>query len=314
MRLHHDSQEFNELIELTSQRIHIPSSAVRKDYFITLILEHLAKSEYVDCVVFKGGTSLSKCYPNSIERFSEDIDLTYIPSENMSDSQIDRKLKSIEKTLIESASSEKVSSERNNRNKSSYVWFSDEYKDIERVKLEIGSSVRPHPYSRKVLKSYVHDHLEVIRAFDAISQYQLVPIEVNVLDIERTFVDKLFSVKRHAFCGTLPEKVRHIYDVVQLFRMAEIQKFLQEHSELKKIIRLTKDTDSAYLKKRDIPEEYNPLEKYDFEKWKDRFNSIIKSRYETLHINLLYTDEKQNFDEAIEVFKKISIIFERINE
>lgn len=314
MRLHHDSQEFNELIELTSQRIHIPSSAVRKDYFITLILEHLAKSEYVDCVVFKGGTSLSKCYPNSIERFSEDIDLTYIPSENMSDSQIDRKLKSIEKTLIESASSEKVSSERNNRNKSSYVWFSDEYKDIERVKLEIGSSVRPHPYSRKVLKSYVLDHLEVIRAFDAISQYQLVPIEVNVLDIERTFVDKLLSVKRHAFCGTLPEKVRHIYDVVQLFRMTEIQKFLQEHSELKKIIRLTKDTDSAYLKKRDIPEEYNPLEKYDFEKWKDRFNSIIKSRYETLHINLLYTDEKQNFDEAIEVFKKISIIFERINE
>jgi len=54
MKLHHNSQEFNELIELTSQRIHIPASAVRKDYFITIILEHLAKSEYTDCVVFKG--------------------------------------------------------------------------------------------------------------------------------------------------------------------------------------------------------------------------------------------------------------------
>ena len=260
------------------------------------------------------GISLSKCYPNSIERFSEDIDLTYIPEENMSDSQINRKLKSIEKTLIGPALSEKVGSERNNRNKSSYVWFSDEHRDIERVKLEIGSSVRPHPYSKKVLKSYVHEHLDAIKAFDAIREYQLVPVEVNVLDIERTFVDKLLSVKRHAICGTLPGKVRHIYDVVQLFKMPEIQKFLQEHSELKEIIRLTKETDSEYLNKRDIPEEYNPLEKYDFEKWMDRFNGLIKSNYETLHLNLLYTDDKQNFDEAIEVFKKISIVLQSINE
>lgn len=53
MKLHHNSQEFNELIDLTSQRIHIPASAVRKDYFITMILEHLAKSQYVDCVYSK---------------------------------------------------------------------------------------------------------------------------------------------------------------------------------------------------------------------------------------------------------------------
>lgn len=240
--------------------------------------------------------------------------MTYIPEENMSESQINRKLKSIEKTLIGPALSEKVGSERNNRNKSSYVWFSDEHKGIESVKLEIGSSVRPHPYRRKVLKSYVHEHLEAIEAFDAIREYQLVPVEVNVLDIERTFVDKLFSVKRHAICGTLPGKVRHIYDVVQLFKMPEIQKFLQGHLELKEIIRLTKETDSVYLEKRDIPEEYTPLERYDFEKWMGRLNSLIKSNYETLHMNLLYTVDKQNFDEAITVFKQISDLLEGINE
>ena len=44
-------------------------------------------SEYADKCVFKGGTSLSKCYPGSIQRFSEDIDLTYIPDDATSKKQ-----------------------------------------------------------------------------------------------------------------------------------------------------------------------------------------------------------------------------------
>ena len=56
------------------------------------------------------------------------------------------------------------------------------------------------------------------------------------------------------------------------------------------------------------------MERYDFEKWMDRLNSLIKSNYETLHMNLLYTDDKQNFDEAITVFKQISDLLEGINE
>lgn len=67
MNLHHRIEEFEELIELTSNQVNIPSGAVRKDYFITIILKNLAESEYLEHVVFKGGTSLSKCYPGSID-------------------------------------------------------------------------------------------------------------------------------------------------------------------------------------------------------------------------------------------------------
>lgn len=83
MRLHNDEEVFQELIELAARKYNLPSDAVRKDYFITLILRNLSQSDYLDKVVFKGGTSLSKCYPNSIERFSEDIDLTLIPEEGV---------------------------------------------------------------------------------------------------------------------------------------------------------------------------------------------------------------------------------------
>lgn len=54
MELHLNNLEFEELIELTSQKINIPSSAVRKDYFITIILKKLSDSDFIDRVVFKG--------------------------------------------------------------------------------------------------------------------------------------------------------------------------------------------------------------------------------------------------------------------
>lgn len=77
MKLHEFPSEFRDLISIVALRKHLPESAVERDYYIVLLLKNLADSEYADKCVFKGGTSLSKCYPGSIERFSEDIDLTY---------------------------------------------------------------------------------------------------------------------------------------------------------------------------------------------------------------------------------------------
>ena len=50
-------------------------SIVEKDFWVTLMLDYLFhKSIYKDYFIFKGGTSLSKCF-KIIDRFSEDIDL-----------------------------------------------------------------------------------------------------------------------------------------------------------------------------------------------------------------------------------------------
>ena len=53
----------------------ISNAIVEKDFWVTLILDYLFhKCKYKDYFIFKGGTSLSKCF-NIIDRFSEDIDL-----------------------------------------------------------------------------------------------------------------------------------------------------------------------------------------------------------------------------------------------
>lgn len=314
MKLHLFNDDFDSLIQLTSDHIGIPPTAVKRDYYIVMLLQNLQNSPYVDLCVFKGGTSLSKCYQGSIDRFSEDIDLTFIPNDEMSKKQYDKMLKRIETAIIGDAQSEKIESERNDRNKSSYVWFDDSDKNSSRVKLEIGSSVKPEPYEKHSFKTYIQEYLESRDLFDEVIEFGLDEVTLNVLCIERTFIDKLFSVKRHAICNTLNAKVRHIYDVQRLFTLPQIQTFLKDKETLKNIIQATKKTDIIYLEKRNISQNYNSSEAYDFDSWKHYFNDEIKSRYERLHEDLLYTNEKQNFDDAIEAFTEINDVFNEIGE
>ena len=310
MKLHNEESEFQELITLTAREKHIPESAVERDYYIVQALMFLSESNHADRCVFKGGTSLSKCYPGSIERFSEDIDLTYIPEDGMTDKQIERKLKTVEKAMTAGAETETIPEERNNRNKS--IWFWHGSRD-NKVKLEIGSSVRPEPYGKKTLRTYIQEYLENHGFDDVVKEYELTEVNVNVLNIERTFLDKIMSVKRHAICGTIRSKARHIYDVTRLFQMPEIQSFLSKKEELKRLVLLTKETDSVYLEKRNIPENYDPTGAFGFPKWKQAF-IMAKNAYEHLHEELLYTDEKQVFEDAITVFEQINEILAAIGE
>jgi predicted nucleotidyltransferase component of viral defense system len=57
-----------------SEKNGLPSSAVEKDWWVTLSLNIIFSLSYSKHIVFKGGTPLSKAW-NLIERFSEDIDL-----------------------------------------------------------------------------------------------------------------------------------------------------------------------------------------------------------------------------------------------
>ena len=221
MKLHEDKKEFKRLISIVALSYGLPEKAIERDYFIVELLSNLEKSEYNDVCIFKGGTSLSKGYPGSIERFSEDIDLTFLGM-NLNNNRCDKMLKRIEQTIIGQFNFEKINDERNQRNKSSNVWFDDYDK---KIKLEIGSQIKPDPYIKKEIKSYIHEYLEKFNLTNGIIKYNLRSIFINILCIERTFIDKVMAIKRHAICNNLSEKVRHIYDVHRLLKVDAIKDF-----------------------------------------------------------------------------------------
>lgn len=60
MNLHQNKQQFIEIVEGASDYTGIPEEFIEKDYFVSLLLKEI--SELCPDIVFKGGTSLSKCY------------------------------------------------------------------------------------------------------------------------------------------------------------------------------------------------------------------------------------------------------------
>ena len=71
MMLHDDKELFKQIILLTSENTGIDSGIIEKDYYVTMFLKSLVKKQ--PQIIFKGGTSLSKCH-KLIKRFSEDIE------------------------------------------------------------------------------------------------------------------------------------------------------------------------------------------------------------------------------------------------
>ena len=100
MRLHQYPELLHETLRAAADHLDIKLEFVEKDYWISLLLFRLSKSDYTDQVVFKGGTSLSKGF-DLIERFSEDMDIAVINEEIDSGNQLEKLSRTIEKEITE---------------------------------------------------------------------------------------------------------------------------------------------------------------------------------------------------------------------
>jgi hypothetical protein len=71
LRLHEDAPLFREAVAFTSAETGFAARLIEKDYFCSLLLEHVMGAE--STVVFKGGTCLAKVHAG-FYRLSEDLD------------------------------------------------------------------------------------------------------------------------------------------------------------------------------------------------------------------------------------------------
>lgn len=71
-----DRNERSQAFRIASEKLGYPTYVIEKDFWVTYILDTLFnRIDHKHRILFKGGTSLSKCY-KLIDRFSEDIDLS----------------------------------------------------------------------------------------------------------------------------------------------------------------------------------------------------------------------------------------------
>lgn len=68
MKLHKDRDAFQDIVEVVAEDIGLLPFQIEKDYYVSLMLKSLSQIKDIS-IVFKGGTSLSKCY-DIVDRFS----------------------------------------------------------------------------------------------------------------------------------------------------------------------------------------------------------------------------------------------------
>lgn len=78
MSLLRDRADFDATIDVSATQLGVNAVIIEKDYWASQVLRVLA-GQFPDDFVFKGGTSLSKCY-RIIERFSEGVDVLILPN------------------------------------------------------------------------------------------------------------------------------------------------------------------------------------------------------------------------------------------
>ncbi len=253
MTLHTNEELFAELITRTSEQLGIPEVYIEKDYWVTLLLHSLSNLEkdIKDKVVFKGGTSLSKAH-KLVERFSEDIDLAVI-ADGLSGHKTKMMLRQIEKSLTGSPFVElpehpqmgKGSEIRKSVHQYPHFTEGDFGDAVNVIILELNTFAHPTPNSLLSINAYIYDFLVEQDADDVILQYALAPFEVWVLDIERTFCEKISAIARASYEGdaALRKKIRHLYDIHLLLQKPEIQTFIRS-SEFAEMIEIVKKDDT----------------------------------------------------------------------
>lgn len=218
--LHEEREVFFNAVNLASVREAILPTVVEKDYYVTMILRRL--SEKLGFIVFKGGTSLSKCH-KVIKRFSEDIDITI--DEKLSQGQ----MRSLKHTIMEIAQDlglmiSNIDETRSRRSYNQYILefnsVLSEVNDIIPAQVLLETSFAEISYPTVILpvNSYIGDMMKT-EAPDLRESYKLEPFEMKVQALDRTLVDKVFAICDYYLDGNVSKHSRHIYDVFKLLQI-----------------------------------------------------------------------------------------------
>lgn len=293
--LHNDKETFSQAINLVTNKNAIRPDIVEKDYYVTMILRLL--SERLPFIVFKGGTSLSKCH-KAIKRFSEDIDITI-------DTTISQGQKKKVKETIEEVSAILGLSIPNidkTRSRRDYNRYEIEYNPIDElddvavlpaVILETSYTAISFPVSELPVHNYIGDMM-VEEAPDYIEKYALSPFTMKVQDISRTLADKVFAICDYYLQNKTEKHSRHLYDIYKLLpHVPQDDSFKKLVKEVRQVRALSpvcpsakQDVDVVDLLKRIVSE------------------NVYKSDYENITENLL--EEELNYETVIPALKQIA--------
>lgn len=223
----------------------ISTKALEKDWWVTLTLMALFQNPYSKFLIFKGGTSLSKCW-KLIERFSEDIDIALDPevlglsyeedpgrgylgrlkrkgcafTSNELKSALENQfqLMGVPAGMIKLEAAEVPETMPDTDPQSLFVKYPSLYEPnpylADEVKVEVGVRSKMEPFTSMTVQSLLHEYFPN-------PAYAETPFAVQVVEPHKTFLEKAFLLHEE-FKKPSIEKVRaermsrHLYDLEKM--------------------------------------------------------------------------------------------------
>lgn len=280
MYLHNNQSLFKELVSLSSRGLGIPDYMVEKDYYVTLFLKKI--SEVEPNIIFKGGTSLSKCF-KVINRFSEDIDLNI----NSKDKPTEGQRRNLKDSIINIINQQgfNLSNPEAIRSRRDFNRYEIDYKSIfessyikQSLVVETAVFFRSYPFEYLSAQSLIAEYLNDNHFSSVIDEYLLYPFSLNVQSMSRTFVDKTFAICDYYLSNRIEGHSRHIYDLYMLLKKIDLNESIRE---LVAEVRAERKTGKTCLSAQDNVSINNVLKEI-------ISTQVFKNDYQHLTIQLLY--------------------------
>lgn len=293
--LHENREEFENAVNLASEHFHILPVIVEKDYYVTMILRKLSEDQ--GFVVFKGGTSLSKCH-KVIKRFSEDIDITI--DSKLSQGQMKNLKASIKKIAAELGLS--IPNIDETRSRRSYNRYVLEYQSVlpkpddavqTAVLMETSFAEVSFPTVVLPVHNYIGDMM-IEEAPEELENFYLNSFDMKVQGLDRTLADKIFAICDYYMQGKVKKHSRHIYDIYKLLQI------VPQTEEFKTLVREVRDVRAMTNICPSAQPEVNVPQMLDFLVK----NEIYREDYENITSRIL--EENVSYDTAIEAVRKIA--------
>lgn len=276
-----DEQRKTSLAQ-ASRESGITIKALEKDWWVTLTLRALFQTKYADSLIFKGGTSLSKCW-KLIERFSEDIDIAIDPELfgivykpepgsaylnklkrkgcDFTSNELKTELEAefvnlgLPKGTVTVTAGEIQPTMRDKDPQELYVKYVSLYDPnpylADEVKIEVGVRAKLEPFSKVEVNS-------LLTEFFPNDAYTSVPFPVQAVEPRKTFLEKAFLLQEE-FEKPDKERIRtdrmsrHYYDLEKMMDSGVCSDALADHKLYLAIVKHR----SFYSKQKDF--DYNKL-------------------------------------------------------
>ena len=307
MLLHLNKFEFENFIEIIIEREDIDKDIIEKDYYVCLILKELSKRQDYLKSYFKGGTAVYKIL-DTMNRFSEDIDLTVKVLPEESNTRNKKRLK--ESALgyeIEGLELIKDECIDNKGSVTGVYQYTSVYEDSEiplqragKIQVESTSFTVSEPTEKYYIEPLIYKLANNKEKKILEEQFDVTKIEIEIIKLERMFIDKIFAAEFYYIRNMYTDTAKHLYDISVLFNNDKIQKLLNDKDELNKLI------DYKRQEKIRIGGKDEKTAIKDFSYFKLEFSDSLIREFENMQNKYVLNDKyKFSIDQVKEILNKI---------